>query len=91
MIALILCAACAAFETPNLRIEPQGVGAAFVATDRRTGRAWKPSISVNKARVANLRFDYAADPERPDEFTDTLYAPGPAEAEPCHDGRDHQV
>ena len=81
MIAAILCAACVAFETQNLRVEPQGVGAAFVATDRRTGRVWKPALSVNKARVANLRFAYVADAERPDEFIVTMYAQGPAEAE----------
>ena len=72
----------AAIATANVSVEPQGVGAAFVAADRHTGRVWKPAIAINKVRLANFHFDYAPDPERTDEFTVTMRSPGPAEAEP---------
>ena len=68
-----------------LSVEPQGRGAAFIATDNRTGRVWRPALAVNRARAGDLMFDYAFDPTRPGEFTVTVRSRGPAGEEPMAD------
>lgn len=64
----------------GLCIVQQDGGAAFSATDPRTGRTWRPAIRVNRTRAAGLRFMYSEDRNRLGEFTVTVEEDGSRQA-----------